>query len=138
MSTTHRFFRMEGNIKVEWKFVIDNMVIIDEIRVGPEQGPVTNVPDSAQSHVSEMRARGVEMHMENGRTVITSMPQIEQDVYKFFTATPCWFEGCEDLKKSYNEQLTDLGDDCRNCDKGALMRKMIPHIRKALHENAKI
>lgn len=54
-------------------------------------------------------------------------PVAKRDI-RFFGDTPCWFEGCEELRSQYKRELEDLRKEdkyCKGCDKGGLMRKYL-------------
>jgi hypothetical protein len=56
---------------------------------------------------------------------------------KFFSASPCWFDGCEDLRVEHAkelEKLKSLNNGCDRC-KGALVRKYLKLVKEA-QENA--
>jgi hypothetical protein len=44
---------------------------------------------------------------------------------------PCWFEGCEDLRRAYKEELAQQ-TNCKTCTRGTLIRKysekVKPHV----------
>ena len=67
--------------------------------------------------------------------VIKPITEEQKEVLKFFsTLTPCWFEGCEELRSQYQEDLKERGGDkgCTSCQKGALMREYMEKVAKAL------
>ena len=57
-----------------------------------------------------------------------------KDYYKFFSIeSPCWFEGCDELRKQYLEEKKVLDEsDCPSCKRGALNRKYLNLIHDKL------
>jgi hypothetical protein len=56
---------------------------------------------------------------------------------KFFGHGPCWFEGCEQLRAEYQNELTAMqarAEGCRGCEKGVLMRKYLELVEAATNE----
>ena len=57
----------------------------------------------------------------------------EQELFKFFSDhSECWFDGCEEMRKKYKEELDKLPPNCPNCQKGALIRKYKEKIKPLL------
>lgn len=55
-----------------------------------------------------------------------SIPDSTKRDIKFFSDSPCWFEGCEELRTQYQDELTKLESaNCKSCEKGALIRKYL-------------
>jgi hypothetical protein len=72
--------------------------------------------------------------IENGnrRTIINVTPA-EQEVFKFFSKhSPCWFEGCNELRASFALEESELPKDCPACHRGALIRKYLPKVKELL------
>lgn len=70
--------------------------------------------------------------------VITNVPFLESEVNKFYSKyTECWFEGCEELRKRYNEALKKAGEtrECTSCQKGAIMRQFEPEVRALIQQH---
>lgn len=55
--------------------------------------------------------------------VVTEKAQ--RDMHFFLEGQPCWFQGCEELMRSYHKEIADaLADpDCPSCYQGVIMRK---------------
>lgn len=56
---------------------------------------------------------------------------------RLFTNTPCWFEGCEELRRAYEgevQRINSKADGCKPCEKGAIIRKYLK--LAALKQNA--
>lgn len=71
--------------------------------------------------------------------IVTSVPTLESEVNKFFSPyTPCWFDGCEELRERYNNALEKEGmtEDCTGCQKGVIMRKFEPEVRALIQRHA--
>jgi hypothetical protein len=69
---------------------------------------------------------------EEGVSVVTGVSPQFQEMMKFFSLdTPCFFEGCEEMREKYKKDLDKLGGDgCKGCKKGALIRKYIPFLKR--------
>lgn len=64
---------------------------------------------------------------------VTVTKEDKRDI-KFFTETPCWFNGCEELRAAYASELQQLEarpGGCRGCVKGSLMRKYLKLVADA-------
>lgn len=58
---------------------------------------------------------------------------VSKDIIPFFVdSSPCWFEGCEELREEYRKELEKLGTNCPGCQRGALMRKFAPRVEDAI------
>lgn len=111
---------------------------------------------SISKTISNLERRGIDYEMksvpvtdENGNVVrdadgsiryhntiiIKKVPESEAEVNRFFSLTyPCWFGGCEELRKEYKEALAKEGkDDCTDCQKGAIMRMFESRVRQAIN-----
>ena len=58
---------------------------------------------------------------------------VTQRDIRFFGSTPCWFDGCEELRKQYNEELSKIGGAAcgTGCEKGTLIRKYLKLVAQA-------
>lgn len=137
----------EKGEKVPQKLLLDenNVVVgtdssVEESTKTPEQllEEAKKLSQKKSSEVSDfLTANGVEFDTSgDGKAArkIKSAPPEFLEVFKFFSEhTPCWFEGCEELREQYNKELEDLGDDCKECDKGALIRKYHAKVRSIVY-----
>lgn len=66
--------------------------------------------------------------------VIKNVSEQDKEIFKFFSSyQPCWFEGCEEMKKNYQADLdTNGGESCPSCTRGQIIRRYVPLIKKAL------
>jgi len=74
-----------------------------------------------------------------GNTTITADPSVQKQ-FKFFSKeTPCWFEGCEELRKEYYHELETMEQDpnCSNCAKGKLVNKFLLRVIE-MQKNAEV
>jgi hypothetical protein len=93
---------------------------------------------SIDDYVDGLKANGVVIEKDGPTTIIKSIPASEQELFKFFTDTPCWFAGCEDLRKAYEAEIEDAGgESCTGCQKGAITRKYVPQVRALLKTHYK-
>lgn len=72
--------------------------------------------------------------------IVTSVPVLESEVNKFFSPyTPCFFDGCEELRIRYKDALEQAGmtEDCTGCQKGAIMRKFEAEVRELIQHHAR-
>lgn len=102
--------------RLRWRFVVDELGNIVEETPEPEATTdgvtVTTAPDGARH--------------------ITAVSAAERKVLSFFVdSTPCWFEGCTELRDRYQAELTKLGTNCPTCQKGAVIRKYQDLVRRA-------
>lgn len=117
-------FRMENGKKVRYRFELDDqMVIVNEVKDAEDKLP-PNLSRKTNVVVKE-----------DGRKVITSVSQEDQEILKFFVdSIPCWFEGCEELRKEWNEEVKKAGGEkCVGCARGRIMRKFNPRVRALLY-----
>lgn len=71
--------------------------------------------------------------------VVTKMPDVEKDIYKFFT--PSYVPDTPELRilrAKYDAELAHFGgrSKCRSCDQGKLTRKYVPLVRNALRKES--
>ena len=65
--------------------------------------------------------------------VVSEIPEIEKKINLFFwLESPCFFEGCEELRASYKKLLDASPGNCQGCKKGRIMREYIPLVKAAL------
>ena len=109
-------FRNSGENRVRWKFVVDDQqTIVSEEPAPPD---VTSATRDA-----------------NGNLVVTSISADDRRILGFFSdTTPCWFPGCEVLRRSYDKEVSELAAGCPACAKGAIIRKYQAIVKK--HEAA--
>lgn len=120
-------FRMEDGKKVRYRFELDGqMVIQEEVREGEDTVPVKRGP--VQTNIEKR---------PDGTKVITSVSKEDQEILKFFVdSVPCWFEGCEELRKEWNEAVAKAGGEkCVGCARGRIMRQFNPRVRELLFPN---
>ena len=75
--------------------------------------------------------------LPNGQTVIEvrsdGAPRKTKMIMQFFNdSVPCYFAGCEEVRREYKEELKNLGEGCRECDKGEVMRSYMGKLQKLL------
>jgi hypothetical protein len=128
MNTQLHLFRMVDGERRAVTLTIDPSRLILSEELG--SSPIL-LGSSTDDREANLIHRGVGFHKdEQGRTIIDSVPAREQEVISFFSLTkPCWFEGCEELRKEYLAEYEAIGGaNCQACDHGALIRKFMPKI----------
>lgn len=70
-------------------------------------------------------------------TIPTFIPQVEKDALKvFIDSIPCWFNGCEQIREAYNNELKRTADSkqskCSDCKKGPVLRKYLRKVVEIL------
>lgn len=72
-------------------------------------------------------------------TTAVHIPEIEKEATKLFIDSyDCWFDGCEELRKQYKEELAAISkESCPPCKKGQIWRKYIRKTVEALQNQAK-
>ena len=132
MNTELRLFRIVDGTKKAVKITIDE----DRLIVGEEYSdPVGGQSTPKDARDAALAGSGIKFHTDDqGRTIIDSVPQKEQEVISFFVpGKPCWFPGCEALRAEYAAELAAIGGaNCTNCQQGALIRKYRPRVAAAL------
>jgi hypothetical protein len=112
-------YRMQDGVKTPVEIGIDaNKVIVYEREV-------EDAVRDASGHTL-----GVTTEMRDGKKVITHVSNATATAMRFFsTESPCWFEGCEELRAKYAQELESIGGDaCPACKRGALTRKYLPMV----------
>jgi hypothetical protein len=118
MNTLYFFKRQPDGSLLRWRVVIDDQQVIVEEGAAPEQ----------QETVAVTAAGG---------RVITSVSPQDRLILGFFVeSTPCWFDGCETLRKAYLSEVSKLGSNCPACQKGAIIRKYQALVNKAIETPA--
>ncbi len=74
---------------------------------------------------------------ENGQPVIEvrseGAPRKTKLIMNFFNDNmPCYFSGCEEMRLAYKQEIAALGEGCRECDKGEIMRAYMTALQKLL------
>lgn len=118
-------FRMENGKKVRYRFELDDQMVIQrEVKEKEENNPVF----ARETRIDTRK---------DGTKVVKSVSREDQEVLKFFVETiPCWFEGCEDLRKEWADIIKKAGgESCVGCARGREMRKFKPKVFKALFPN---
>lgn len=73
------------------------------------------------------------------RIVITSIPPEEAELNRFYSLDiDCWFNGCEQLREEYKNELAKAGTTdapCTGCQKGAIMRLFEKRVRAAIQNS---
>ena len=73
---------------------------------------------------------------QSSTKTITHVDPKEAEIFKFFSeATPCWFSGCEELRKEYFTELANLGPNCPACQKGSIIRKYKPKVEELINKH---
>jgi len=68
--------------------------------------------------------------------MVTQVDPKDAEMFKFFSeATPCWFSGCEELRKEYFTELANLGPNCPACQKGSIIRKYKPKVEELINKH---
>lgn len=72
-------------------------------------------------------------------TTPVHIPDEEKEATKLFIDSyECWFDGCEELRRQYKQELAALSDEnCVPCKKGAIWRKYIRKTVEALKQQSK-
>lgn len=74
----------------------------------------------------------------HNRIIIKSIPPEEAELNRFYTLQiPCWFDGCEELRKEYQAEIDKAGakkadGTCTDCEKGAIMRMFADRVKLAI------
>ena len=85
---------------------------------------------AAHPHIKDMVEHGVVFEQQGNALLIKDIPDLEREVIRFFsTGRPCWFEGCEQLRKELAE--TRASKKCPKCE-GTLIRQFMPRVREAI------
>ena len=123
----HLFKMVDGERRAITLTIAPDRLILSE-ELGSVPVPVGSSDEERERNLLN---RGVTFHKdEQGRTIIDSIPAREQEIISFFSLTkPCWFTGCEELRRQYQLEYEALGGiDCPSCDHGALIRKFMPQV----------
>jgi hypothetical protein len=83
---------------------------------------------------------GIQMKKgENGENIVTGFNPIMLETFKFFEdATPCFFDGCEELRAQYNAEVEAKGANCPACQKSEVRRKYMILVKNKLEAAKKI
>lgn len=142
------YYRMIGGRRVRYKMVLDetNTLISDEqankVKVGIEPPKETDDEDlrsKKSAQLAMLRNRGFEMKMDTvGGIEITSAPQLEIEMARFYTSAPCFFEGCEELRAAFEkikEGAMDEQGECSDCTLGQLMNQFRPQLEPVIQKH---
>jgi hypothetical protein len=123
-------------------FTIDEtrLILAEDIGSVPGEDPIIEKRlsgDNSNPRLAFLDARGIKHHKdEQGRVIIDSISSREQKIMTFFSdLTPCWFDGCEELRKEYKEDYAKIGGaNCKACTHGALIRKYMEKVDATMGE----
>lgn len=68
-------------------------------------------------------------------TIPIHIPEIEKQALKVFVdSVPCWFDGCQELRNKYKQELKEnsIDEGCSSCKKGPIIRKYLKLAAQAL------
>lgn len=83
-------------------------------------------------HLKDMMSHGVKFTQKGNAILIESMPDAEREAMRFFSLQyPCWFEGCEELRREFVEARESK--NCNRCE-GTLIRSFLPRVREKIAE----
>jgi hypothetical protein len=102
---------------------------------------VEKIKSSSQDNYKLWQAEmGIESKTgPNGENIITGFNPVMLQTMKFFKPEePCFFEGCDELRKQHAEELNKKGDDCPTCVKSELQRKYMILVKRALESQSLI
>lgn len=69
----------------------------------------------------------------NGELIVVKYNNALLQIMKFFKPDePCFFEGCEDLRRQHALELAEKGADCPDCQKSELQRKYMVLVKRAI------
>lgn len=148
MSQTMRLYRDdgEGNL-IPWDFTLEgNVIVKEEIVAGSYATPQEEaaLPQATQLQLADWRARGIRYTIKDGRPHVVSVPPLELLMQRFFNEEePCFFHGCEALRKQWVEFRDEAlqaepGCDVK-CTNGKVKRQFMERLRPILsqtHEHA--
>jgi len=134
---------MKGDTLVPWDFTLEGNVIVKEEEVAggyatPQEE--AELPPTTQLQLADFRSRGIRYVIKDGRPHIVSVPVIETDMNKFFSAhEPCFFEGCEQLRQQWEQFKVAAEEEDPGCDvscaKGKIKRQFMERLRPILHKH---
>lgn len=97
----------ETGTRHRWQFVVDrDQNILEELDLGPDQGPIRRVE---------------------------SVSDEDQAAIRFFLPNyECDFPGCEELKREFDQEVAKAGGSgCKGCARGGIMRRFLPRVKEA-------
>ena len=63
----------------------------------------------------------------------TSISKDDQEVFRFFSdASPCWFDGCKELRAKYNEDLEEMQKAIPGFQRSDLIKEYVIKVKRAL------
>lgn len=138
---TMRLYRLDSDGRlIPWDFTVEGNVIVKEEKA--EGGYATPqeealLPRATQMQLADFRARGIRYTIRDGRPHIVSVPPVELAINRFYNLRePCFFEGCEALRKQWvqfeeHAKSEDPGCDTR-CADGKVKRQFSERLRPIL------
>lgn len=57
-----------------------------------------------------------------------SLDQEARRLRLFAEEAPCWFDGCEELRKQYLGDIARMDDNCLPCEQGRIMRRYLDYM----------
>ena len=144
-------YRNEGGKRQKYRFTVDNtMTIISEEPCHETGVPLavteqlrsenrqTEAAMAASPQLQELKKRGIDFHLEDGKIMLDKIPELELQIAQFFVPeAECPWPGCESLRKQYMKELHKLEEsNCSDCDKGSLQGKYRKVVMKHLGQHA--
>lgn len=145
MNRKLQLYRSFGTQRIPVTLIIDDQDNILSETTGhepqPVEAPKVAQPLTAAAVLDARKARlvrqGIKFREEGNTIIIESVPPEFQRIMSFFSAAPCWFPECEELRRQYREELEALGGpDCPDCQQGSLIRKYTDIIEDLLRPKA--
>jgi hypothetical protein len=149
--TIFLYRNLEG-VRQKFRFTVDkNMTILGEepcqenglpfsVSLDRTDPSIRDAALEATPYVKDLKARGFEYHITDGKVHIDKIPPMELKIAQFFIPdAACPFENCEHLRAKYLEErkaMEDKEGKCSSCDIGTLQRKYTTVIKKYLNEKA--
>jgi hypothetical protein len=64
-------------------------------------------------------------------------PEVMEAMRFFSPYSPCWFEGCNELRTRFQEEESEMlkTPNCPNCYRGRLIRKFLPEVQELLRKH---
>lgn len=158
---TLRFFRLDPTTKKEIPWEIDlnerNVAVRDEPArtarahaPGGQELPANVIPEDAspalRRQLENIRSRGISFRLNSqGGIDLFDYPELELQVGRFFNEhEPCLFDGCEEMRRAYQQDMEALTEGAEGCDvrcaETKLTQQYAERVRQILqrHEQSRV
>jgi hypothetical protein len=116
-----RFWSEADGKRVPVVLTVTPQLVILNVTIGGEKAAVSDLVGNVAS--------------DGARITAIPNPRVAKLMRFFSEETPCWFEGCAEMRAEFYHDIDSLeksaeavGAECRNCDRGEVIKRYIARL----------